>query len=74
MIYLTEFIPSFCPSCGSPTKLNFPNNPDLKSFKEYQTMTCGSCGVMFQRVHKKDLLMAATASGGDMLDFFLDER
>jgi hypothetical protein len=31
------------------------------------------CGVMYQLVDKTDLLRAATASGGDMIEYFIDE-
>ena len=71
MIYLSEFIPHYCPSCGTPTRFQVPNNPDEGRFKALQALNCVTCGVWFQRATQKDLLRAATASGGDLLEYYV---
>ena len=72
MIALYNFIPLYCPSCGTPTRLERADNPMSGKFKAHQTLSCAICGVMYQLADQKDILRAATASGGDMLGYFLD--
>lgn len=31
-----------------------------------------TCGIMYQLVDKMDLLRAATANGGDLVEYFID--
>jgi hypothetical protein len=42
-------------------------------FKAKQADVCATCGIMYQLVDKTDLLRAATASGGDLVEYFCDE-
>ena len=42
-------------------------------FKAKQAESCAICGIMYQLVDKTDLLRAATASDGDMVEYFVDE-
>jgi hypothetical protein len=42
-------------------------------FKAKQADVCAICGIIYQLVDKTDLLRAATASGGDMIEYFIDE-
>ena len=73
MIALYNFIPLYCPSCGTPTRLDRVDNPMSGKFKARQTLTCAICGVIYQRAEQTDLMRAATASGGDILDYFMDD-
>ena len=68
MIYLSEFIPHYYPSCCTPTRFDRVDNPDVARFKAFQALNCVTCGVTFQRATKKDILRAATLSGWDLLD------
>jgi hypothetical protein len=42
-------------------------------FKAHQALSCAICGVMYQFVGKTEMLRAATASGEDLVEFFIDE-
>ena len=42
-------------------------------FKAHQALDCAICGVMYQLASQTDILRAATASGGDMVEYFMDE-
>ena len=68
MIALYNFFPLYCPSCGTPTRLDPVDNPLSGKFKAKQADACAICGMMFQLVDKTDLLRAATASGADLVD------
>ena len=74
MIALYSFLPSYCPSCGHPTKLDRVDNPLHGKFEAYQTLICPMCGVKYQLATKTDLLRAATSRGGDLLEYFIDEN
>jgi hypothetical protein len=41
---------------------------------KYQVLNCAVCGVMFQLAEQKDVLRAATASGGIMIEDFVDDE
>lgn len=73
MLALYNFLPLYCPSCGTPTHLDRIDHPIAGKFKAKQAMSCAICGIMYQLVDKTALLRAATASGGDMLAYFIDE-
>jgi hypothetical protein len=64
MIAIYNFIPLNCPSCGTPTRLERVDNPMSGKFTAHHALLCAICGVMYQLVDKKDILRAATASGG----------
>jgi hypothetical protein len=72
MIALFNFLPLFCPSCGVPTHLDHPSNNMIAQYKARQTITC-SCGLRYQLAERVDLLRAATASGGDMLNYHMQD-
>jgi len=74
MIALYNFIPLYCPSCGTPTRLERADNPMSGKFKAHQALSCAICGVMYQLADQKDILRAATASGGDILEYFVDDE
>jgi hypothetical protein len=67
MLALHNFLPLYCASSGTPTRLDRVDNPLVSKFKAKQTGSCAICGVMYQLVDKSDLLRAATASGGDLV-------
>jgi predicted RNA-binding Zn-ribbon protein involved in translation (DUF1610 family) len=66
-----NFLPLYCPSCGTLTRLDSASNPLAGKFKAKQAEVCATCGVMYQLVDKTDLLRAATASGGDMMEYYI---
>jgi hypothetical protein len=74
MIALYSFIPLYCPSCGTPTRLERADNAMSGKFKAHQALSCAMCGVMYQLADQTDILRAATASGGDMVDYFVDDE
>jgi hypothetical protein len=74
MIALYNFVPLYCPSCSSPTRLDRADNPLSGKYQAHQAIACPICGVMFQLATKRDLLRAATASGGDMVEYYIDDE
>jgi hypothetical protein len=42
-------------------------------FKAHQALSCAICGVMYQLADDKDIFRAAIMSGGDLVDYFVDE-
>jgi hypothetical protein len=74
MIALYNFIPLYCPSCGSPTRLGRADNPMSGKYQAHQALTCPICGVMFQLAGKTEILRAATASGGDLVEYYIDDE
>ena len=73
MIALYNFIPLYCPSGGTPTRLDRVDNLMSGKFKARQTLNCPICGVIYQRAEHRDLMRAATSSGGDLLDYLIDD-
>ena len=73
MIALYNSIPLYCPSCGTPTRLERVDNPMSGKFKAHQALSCAICGIMYQLASQTDILRAATASGGDMVEYFVDD-
>jgi hypothetical protein len=73
MLAIYNFVPLYCPACGTPTRLERVDNLLTGKFKARQTLSCAICGVMYQLADQKDILRAATASDGDMIEYFLDE-
>ena len=73
MLALYNFYPLYCPSCGTPTRLERADNLLSGKFKAHQAPSCAICGVMYQLSDKEDIFRAATASGGDLWDYFVDE-
>lgn len=73
MIALYTFLPAFCPSCGTPTRLDRMDNLDQARFHAKQALSCPICGVMFQKATRKAIFRAATESEGDLLNYYLDE-
>jgi hypothetical protein len=74
MIALYTFIPLYCPSCGTPTRLDRVDNALAGKYKAHQALNCPICGVMFQLAEQKDVLRAATASGGDRIEYFVTDK
>jgi len=73
MIALYNFIPLYCPSCGTPTRLERVDNPMSGKFKAHQALSCAICGIMYQLVDNKDIFRAATTSEGDLVEYIVDE-
>ena len=74
MIALYNFIPIYCPSCGTPTRLDRVDNPMSGKLKAHQALVCPICGIMYQLAGRTELLRAATASGGDLIDYYVEEN
>jgi hypothetical protein len=70
---LYHFVPLFCPSNGTPTRLDRVNNAFIGKYQAHQTLFYAICGVMSQLATKTDLLRAATASGGDLVKYFIED-
>lgn len=65
MIALYDFIPRYCPYCGSTTEVM--DDPGcIADFSGYFSFRCGSCGVTYQKAHTRQLLRLARESGGDL--------
>jgi hypothetical protein len=73
-IALSKFIPLYCPSCGTPTRLDRVDNALSDKYQAHQALNCPNCYVLFQLVTKTDLLRAATASGGDGVEYFITDN
>ena len=73
MIALYTFTPLFCPSCGTPTRLDRADNLDQARFNARQALSCPICQVMFQKATQTALLRAATESEGDLLNYYMDD-
>ena len=73
MLALYNFIPLYCPSCGTPTRLERADNPMEGKLKAKQALSCAICGVMYQLADNTEIFRAATASGGDLVENVLDE-
>jgi hypothetical protein len=72
MIALYNLLPLYCPSCGTPTRLERADNPMSVKIKVHLAISCAICGVMCQLVDITELIRATTLSGGDLVEFFID--
>jgi hypothetical protein len=73
MIALYNFLPLYCPSCGTHTRLDHADNILRGKFKAKQALSCGVCGLRYQLADNTELFRAATASGGDLVEYFMGE-
>jgi hypothetical protein len=73
-IALTKFVSLYFPTFGTPTRLDRADNALSGKYQAHQALNCPFCGVMFQLVTKTDLLRAATASGGDGVEYFITDN
>ena len=73
MLAIYNFYLLYCPTCGTPTHHERADNLLSGKFKAHQALSCAIWGVMYQLADNKDIFRAATASGGDLLDYFVDE-
>ena len=73
MIALYTFVPLYCPSCGIPIRLDRIDKARSGKYQAYQSQQCSICGVTIQLAMKADLLRAATASGGDLVEYFIED-
>jgi hypothetical protein len=74
MIALYNFLPLYCLSCGTPTRLERADYPMSGKFKAKQALSCAIYGVMYQLADNTEILRAATVSGGDLVEYFVDEE
>lgn len=74
MLAFYNFISLYCPSCGTPTRLERADNPMFGKFKAKQALSCAICGVMYQLADNTKIFRAATVSGGDLVEYFIDEE
>ena len=42
-------------------------------FKAHQALSCAICGVIYQLSDNQEIFRAAMASGGDSVEYFVDE-
>ena len=73
MIALYNFLPLYCPSCGTPTRLDHAGNILRGKFKAKQALSCRVCGLKYRLVDNTEIFRAATANGGDLAGYFVDE-
>ena len=62
MIALLDFIPLYCPSFGTPTRLDQADNYELEIFQVHKALNCTNCGAIYQLADKTNILSATTAS------------
>ena len=74
MLALYNFFPLYCPSCGTPTRLERADNPMGGKLKAKQALSCAICGVMYQLADNTEMFRAATASGGDLVEYLLENN
>ncbi len=74
MIALYTFVPLFCPGCGTPTRLDQADNPEVARFNAFQALNCPVCGTMYQKVRRALAFRAAVASEGDLLEYYRNEK
>ena len=67
MLALYNFLSLYCLSCGTPMRFDRIDNEMTSKYKAKQADICATCGI-YQHVDRTDLLRAATASGGDMIE------
>lgn len=65
MIALYNFVPKFCPYCG--TKTRWANDRELWDYNMRIVKTC-SCGLHHQRASTDAILHASHESEGDLWD------
>lgn len=73
MLAILNFTPLYCPSCGTPTRLDPSGNYEFAIFKAHKTLNCGNCGAIYQLADRTDILRAAMASRGDMVEYFVGD-
>jgi hypothetical protein len=73
MLAILNFIPHYCPSCGTSTRLDHPDNYELTMYKAHKALECANCGAIYQLADRTDILRAATASGGDMVEYLVGD-
>jgi len=70
-LVLTNFAPTFCPSCATRTELD--QHLLLRNeFERRRTFTCPACSTLIQYVETERLLATANLDGGDLRET-LDE-
>lgn len=74
MIYLVSFVPLYCPSCGTATRLERVDNPNTDRFKAKHALDCPTCGVRFQFADRASLLRTAMLVDGTLLDDILGDE
>jgi hypothetical protein len=73
MLSLLNHTPRFCPSCGTPTRLDQAGNYELEIFQAHKALNCINCEAIYQLADLTDIFRAATASGGDMVEYFVGD-
>ena len=69
MIAVLNYIPYTAHLAVPPRALTAPTNRKLPS----SALSCGISGAMYQLAERTDILRAVTASGGDMVDYFVGD-
>lgn len=78
MIFLTDFVPSYCPRCGTDTQLTRARNefeiregaPRADSdYRAHASHRCPKCGTHYQMASKEQLISASDASGGNLKQY-----
>jgi hypothetical protein len=73
MISLYKFIPLCCPSCGNPTRLDSIDNALSAKYQALELQQRSIFNVLFQLATNTDLLRAATASGGNLIEYYIED-
>ena len=68
---LFNFVPRICPACGVALEIN-TEAVKLAEYYVFEAAVCPGCGLKYQYVRQVDLLRAATASGGNLIDLLMD--
>ena len=63
MLTFYNLLPLYCPSFGTPTRLDRADNPMGGKLKAKQALSFAICGVRYQLAGNTEIFRAATASG-----------
>ena len=72
MLTILDFTPQYCPSCGAPLHINEDPTGAFR-FASYHADTCPKCGLHYQLAPQTDILRAATACGGTLIELVQEE-
>jgi phosphopantetheinyl transferase (holo-ACP synthase) len=51
-----NFLPLYCPSCGTPTRLDRADNPLAGKFMAKEAVSCAICGITCQLSSTSDIV------------------
>ena len=72
MLCVVNFTPAYCPACGAALRID--GDPALAfRFASYHAERCPKCGLMYQLAQTEDILRAATACGGTLINLKISD-